>query len=93
MMHSGEMCDALLNGGIGETVKLSGDVNNLTTAMRVFKGGKISIRGLVELDQSNYKGTNIRKVNLADAKSVFNVFNVFKVFTCSGVQSVHTLYA
>ena len=37
----------------------------------------MSIRGLVELDQSNYKGTNIRKVNLADAKAVFNVFNVF----------------
>lgn len=77
MMSSGEMCDALLNGGIGETVQLSGDVNNLTTAMRFFKGGKMSIRGLVELDQSNYKGTNIRKVNLDDAKSVFNVFNVF----------------
>ena len=26
-MHSGEMCDALLKGGIGETVKLSGDMN------------------------------------------------------------------
>lgn len=81
MMHSGEMCDALLNGGIGETVKLSGDVNNLTTAMRFFKGGKMSIRGLVELDQSNYKGTNIRKANLADAKSVFDVFDVFTTET------------
>ena len=76
-MKSGEMCDALLNGGVGETVKLSGDIDNLKTAMRFFKGGKMSIRGLVELDQSNYKGTNIRKVNLDDAKSVFKVFDEF----------------
>ena len=77
MMHSSEMCDALLNGGVGETVKLSGDMKNLATAMRFFKGGKMSIRGLVELDQSNYKGTNIRKANLADAKSLFKVFDAF----------------
>lgn len=76
-MHSGEMCDALLKGGIGETVKLSGDMKNLITAMRFFKGGKMGIRGLVELDQSYYKGTNIRKASLSDAKSVFNVFNAF----------------
>ena len=50
-------------------------------AMRFFKGGKMSIRGLVELDQSNYKGTNIRKANLADAKSVFDVFDVFTTET------------
>ena len=81
MMHSGEMCDALLNGGIGEKVKLSGEVKNLTTAMRFFKEGKMSIRGLIELDQSNYKGTNIRKANLADAKSVFKVFDVFTTET------------
>ena len=76
-MHSGEICDALLNGGKGLTVKLSCDIDNLKTAMRFFKGGKMRIRGLVELDQSQYKGTNIRKVNLADAKSVFNLFNLF----------------
>lgn len=81
MMTSGEMCDALLNGGIGETVKLSGDVDNLATAMRFFKGGKMRIKGLVKLDQSQYKGTNIRKANLADAKSVFNVFDVFTTET------------
>lgn len=77
MMHSGEMCDALLNGGIGETVKLSGDVNNLTTAMRFFKGGKMRIRGLLELDKTQCRGTNIRKANLADAKDLFRVFSGF----------------
>lgn len=77
IMHSGEMCDALLNGGIGEKVKLSGDAGNLAVAMRFFKGGKMAIRGLVELDPSQYKGTNIRKVDLADASAVFKVFDTF----------------
>lgn len=77
IMHSGEMCDALLNGGKGEKVKLSGDARNLAVAMRFFKGGKIAIRGLVELDPSQYKGTNIRKVNLTDASAVFKVFDTF----------------
>ena len=77
MMHSGEMCDALLNGGIGETVKLSGDTKNLAAAMRFFKGGKMKVRGLIELDKSQCKGTNIRKVNLADADAVHKVFSKF----------------
>ena len=76
-MKSGEMCDALLNGGDKDTVKLTGDVKSLVTAMRFFKGGKMKIKGLVELDKSQYKGTNIRKLNLSDPNAVVRLFNKF----------------
>jgi len=76
-MKSGEMCDAILNGGDKDTVSLSGDVKSLVTAMRFFKGGKMKIKGLVELDKSQYKGTNIRKLNLSDPNAVVRLFNKF----------------
>lgn len=76
-MKSGEMCDALLNGGDRDTVSLSGDVKSLVTAMRFFKGGKMKIKGLVELDKSQFKGANIRKLDVCDPKSLFGLFRKF----------------
>lgn len=77
MMRSGEMCDALLNGGIGEKTTLDGTTKDLVEAMRFFKGGKMKLHGLIELNQANYKGTDIRKIDLSDAEAVFNLFNGF----------------
>lgn len=75
-MNSIQIYEALLKGGKGETVKVDCSKADLLAAMRDFKSQKIPLKGGVELI-ARYKGTNIRKINLADAKAVANVFNVF----------------
>ena len=76
MMHSGEMCDALLNGGIGETVKLSGKREDLLSAMRKLKAHKIPLKGAIEIC-TDYKGTNIRKIDFLNSNAVFALFGKF----------------
>lgn len=72
-----EMCEALYNGGVGETVKLSGGKPDLLAVMRHFKAEKLKVKGGIELDQSYYKGTNIRKIDVGDAAALFRVFADF----------------
>ena len=80
-MNANEMCETFLKGGIGYLMSIYGDMRELTDALRTFKADKMPIRGLVRLNLSNCKGTNIRKINLADAKAVANVFSTFTTET------------
>lgn len=77
MMQSGEMCDAILKGGIGETVKLEGGADDLLSAMRELKHDEVPISCDIELNLSCFEGTDIRKVRLEDANEVFEVFDKF----------------
>ena len=75
-MNQDEIFETLLKGGKGETVKADCSKADLLAAMRDFKSQKIPLMGGIELI-ARYKGTNIRKIDVADAKAVANVFNVF----------------
>lgn len=76
-MTSNEMTEVLLKGGKGEKAAITGNRGDFLTALRFFKKERIKIGGLVEVNQSDYKGTNIRKVDLSDPGAVFSVFNPF----------------
>lgn len=72
-----EICDALIHSSKGNAVILNCGEEMLLSQFRALKKCKHPVKGRVELVPDNFKGTNIRKVNLGDADAVCRAFMPF----------------
>ena len=75
-MNQNEIMDAILNGGKGTTVKVTGKREDLLEAMRRLRAYKIPLKGSIEISADN-RGRLIHKIDLSNRVAVLSAVAPF----------------